>query len=188
MKSTKLIHIFTLLILAILLSSSSCEKLNPEPSEPEPPQLPAATTSGKQTFGCKINGEVFVPNGNFNYPGLPTAAYYTSTGLFGFNSKNLKDFDNWIYIHIYIYNDLYQEGYYFLDNSIANFSLEIYGEQLSGYKIDTTKPRQIQITRFDLDNTIISGEFEFTCVNNALQDTIKVTEGRFDLNDIIIQP
>jgi len=170
------------------VSSSSCEKLKPEPSEPEPPQLPAATTAGKQTFGCKLNGEIFVPNGNFNYPGLPTAAYYTSNGLFGFHSKNLKDFDNNLRIYMYIKNGLYQEGSYLLDNSIANFVIEINGDQFLGYKLDTTKSRQIQITRFDLDNTIISGEFEFTCVNDALQDTIKVTEGRFDLNDIIIQP
>ena len=90
MKSTKLIHICTLFTLVLILSSSSCEKFKPKPNEPEPPQLPAATTSGKQIFGCKINGEVFVPNGNYNYPGL-AAAYYPNNGARLVNSINLFD-------------------------------------------------------------------------------------------------
>ena len=68
-----------------------------------------------------------------------------------------------------INSGLYQEGTYLFDNVNTDICLKKHGESsITVYKLDTTKSHQINITRFDLDSTIISGEFEFTYVNDAL--------------------
>jgi hypothetical protein len=56
------------------------------------------------------------------------------------------------------------------------------------YYIDSTKLRQTEITRLDTLNVIVSGLFEFTCFNIELQDTFKITKGRFDLSGLSINP
>ena len=50
-------NILTILVsVAIILSlASSCKK------EKMPDALPPITTEGKGTFGCKINGEIWIP-------------------------------------------------------------------------------------------------------------------------------
>ncbi|MCF8239085.1 MAG: hypothetical protein K9I85_13065, partial [Saprospiraceae bacterium] len=44
---------FTTLLIALLSLASSCQKDNIEPK----PDLPPATMTGENTFGCYINGE-----------------------------------------------------------------------------------------------------------------------------------
>ncbi len=51
-------------LLLLLLTASQCKKHNDEP------QLPPITTTGAMTFGCKINGKVFVPRDGRGKPGL----------------------------------------------------------------------------------------------------------------------
>ncbi|MBY0478803.1 MAG: hypothetical protein K2Q24_14235 [Chitinophagaceae bacterium] len=46
-----------LLLLVSFFSFSKCNK------EPLPPQLPAETQTGANTFGCKLNGVVYTPRG-----------------------------------------------------------------------------------------------------------------------------
>jgi len=53
---------------------------------------------------------------------------------------------------------------------------------LNGIKTDTINSGTVEIIKFDTVNHIISGTFEFT-VYNAACDTIKITEGRFDVNE-----
>ena len=50
------------------------------------------------------------------------------------------------------------------------------------YDRDSTVYREgkLTITKFDLENQIISGTFEFTLTKPGC-DTIKVTQGRFDM-------
>jgi len=53
-----------LLLLAILISFAECKK------KTEEPELPPETTTGAMTFGCKVNGKVFVPKDGRGRPGL----------------------------------------------------------------------------------------------------------------------
>lgn len=52
-------------LFGLLLCLAQCKKKDPTP------QLPPETTTGAMTFGCKIDGRVFVPRN-----------YYTRTGLY----------------------------------------------------------------------------------------------------------
>ena len=53
----KLLKIAWLLAIAITLIFASCKKENED-------TLPPATQTGAGTFGCRINGKVYVPKGN----------------------------------------------------------------------------------------------------------------------------
>ena len=46
-------------LLSIALLLMQCKKDEPSPEE----QLPAATQTGANTFGCLINGQTWEPNG-----------------------------------------------------------------------------------------------------------------------------
>ena len=49
------------------------------------------------------------------------------------------------------------------------------------YSTTVNNPGTLTITRFDQDNFIISGTFEFTVVDNDGNE-INITNGRFDMN------
>ena len=59
-----------LLLFILSLFVTSCNK----PNVPEQAKLPDATTTGANTFGCNINGQVFYPrDGVGNFGGGPIA-------------------------------------------------------------------------------------------------------------------
>ena len=51
-------------------------------------------------------------------------------------------------------------------------------ENSNSYELDTTQVRRLTIEKFDVNERIVSGTFEFTLVNE--NDTLKITDGRFD--------
>src|SRR6266511_2638533 len=50
---------FTLLISFLLLTTSCWQ---PQPPKPQPEVLPPLTFEGKNTFGCLVNGKVWLPH------------------------------------------------------------------------------------------------------------------------------
>ena len=57
--------IIFLVIATLATSYRSCKK-----SSTTEDQLPPETTTGAMTFGCKVNGKVFVPKDGNGRPGL----------------------------------------------------------------------------------------------------------------------
>ena len=49
-----------LLLLLLPLALLGCKKDDPKPED----QLPPATRTGANTFGCLVNGQAWTPNGN----------------------------------------------------------------------------------------------------------------------------
>ena len=64
-----------------------------------------------------------------------------------------------------------------LNNSYARYSDILTS---CDYEVDTIQSGTMNILKFDTINFIISGTFEFT-IGTSVCDTIKITEGRFDL-------
>ena len=156
-------------------------------------QLPPITQTGANTFGCVINGEVLIPKDGIGVPLLrglevgiePNNNFYIS-------STNLMD-TNGLYIYIYI-NNLTSSGIYnielseglsinhFTPNYPHVFCSGNNNSQRSVYHSNTNSGT-ITITRFDPTNHIVSGTFELTAFNkNNPNETIEITEGRFDVN------
>ena len=145
--------------------------------------LPAATQTGAQTFGCLINGEPFVPpsfgsnrpNAFYQFvDGAYTLSIYGSSG--GGNemiSIGLGTIDNL---------EIIEQGqsYELIEREIPNYFVEVVSQP--NMLITTSysgKPGVLTITRFD--ESIISGTFEFTILDNDGNE-INITDGRFDLN------
>ncbi|MFD1553252.1 hypothetical protein DNU06_17485 [Putridiphycobacter roseus] len=100
----KKLRFYGLMVMCILMISAKCTKTPIKPNEPLTPleQLPEATQTGANTFGCLVDGEVYIPKGNFSYKAIEKQRYYEDNGTLRFNVLNLKDFDKWIYIFMYI--------------------------------------------------------------------------------------
>jgi hypothetical protein len=169
----------------------ACKKSTPSPT------LPPITEEGKNTFGCKVNGQVWVPylrcsdfaageaelgyiiNPINTYSSLPISIwlqagnYANGQTVFNFQQNySLSD-------HIYGPGNI-------IDSLIINFSTggwPIY----SNFQIYPTQntARFLQISKLDTINKIVSGIFAFTLysrtgVANTL-DSVVITDGRFDL-------
>ncbi|MEI7677035.1 MAG: hypothetical protein WCJ03_09665 [Bacteroidales bacterium] len=169
--------IFPYLFVLILSSCTSCD-------EPDPTVLPAEIQSGKNTFGCYINKELFVG------------------GFAGFMSP--KPFNAWYSVssnHVTIIvdgvlNSDFKRGACVVDLSTTfvrtNSALQI--ENANCYNTNGLYPYyvvknagEIYFTKLDTINKIVSGRFKFAAKSADWQqnlvdnDSIVITNGRFDL-------
>lgn len=152
-------------------------------------KLPTITQNGANTFGCLINGKAYTPKG---YRGnVPN--YYVLVDP-GFSDGDLS-------IRTYRIEDNLMISLSISSDSIKNtgiYTINDHGRTQSRFSKDaadlsrsycdifygSTHQRNgfLKITRYDLQNGIIAGEFEISMVNRdcGYGDTIKITEGRFD--------
>tara|TARA_B110000008_G_scaffold215788_1_gene215201 strand:+ start:65 stop:400 length:336 start_codon:yes stop_codon:yes gene_type:complete len=105
------IKIFQLFIfIAVMTSCSNADDSN---SQNPIDQLPAATQTGANTFGCLLDGEAFIPNGGINpldcvYQFVNGSYFFSLQGnkrdsqnnleLIGLSTNNLQIFENQTYI------------------------------------------------------------------------------------------
>jgi hypothetical protein len=176
----KLIRPPLYLALALLTQCSRCKDQDPTPEQ----QLPPATQTGANTFGCLVNGKPYLPagnNGTSNY-----AVLYDP----GFNGGNLD---------IRTYNKAgeknqrlllggeginqvrtYPLGYAFATGiSFEDITRSPLCSLHSSRDNDTYCKGTLTITRLDLQAGIISGTFEATLARPGC-DTVRITQGRFD--------
>ena len=172
-KMKKLILIFT--ISGLLYGCSTKD----EPIAQTPlSQLPAATQTGANTFGCLLDGQVFKPDlGNNNFQ----CYYQFINGEYFFYIRGSKRI-NAIYSSVYIVskNKQIAQGQEYDLKEEVNFG--VFGALSIGLplyitsKINTGK---LKITKLDEINQIVSGTFFFDVVNNqGVKHEIR--DGRFD--------
>lgn len=185
----KILIIFLLAVFTSF-SESSCHKS--KPSNPLD-QLPPATQTGANTFGCLINGQVFIPKGSvFSGPNLWCAYQYLQdnydTGYFFQLSAGDKSNSSNI-TGVGIYTDSLQIAENRMYSLVANrvrgraYGLhDIYTFQGSQILYTSFElPGELRITKFDSANQVVCGTFWFNVVN-TVGDTIKITDGRFDMH------
>ncbi|MBN8682018.1 MAG: hypothetical protein J0L99_05180 [Chitinophagales bacterium] len=176
----------TLLFILFLaaLSFSACEKEKTPPTELE--KLPAATQEGKNTFGCLVDGKAWTPKwGGLLKPAL-TPHYNNILGSFGIVAVRYdgSEIENVL--------NLSGEGLSILETGNYSLSFEETSFSLKSETCSTPGPVKngrilinqngtIQITRLDVSTGIISGTFEFDAVSETCQDTVRITDGRFDI-------
>jgi hypothetical protein len=172
------------LILIILLLALSCNNDDDNSQSNPVNQLPPATNTGAQTFGCLINGEVFIPPTFGN--NSPSAFYQFVDGAYtlGISARTgggteLKS------INIGCLDmPLIEE----IDYTLLEFETENYFAEYrigAGFVLEGSSsianPGILTITNFDQENFIISGTFEFVVLDNDGNE-INITNGRFDMN------
>ena len=154
-----------LLLLAlsfVLCTSMKCKKDKTEPV----PVLPAETQTGARTFGCLIDGEIYLPTGKSLVPAISTSIQFDGLNL---NTNRGNE-----YINFSIPN-MTEVGDYLL---IANTNNARY---ILGNKTYSCTKGILTITRYDKTNKIISGRFSFVGKDNTSSKTINVTDGCFDV-------
>lgn len=175
-QTLKIMFNLSLFVLS-LLSTVSCNNDDDNNSDNLIDQLPPATKTGENTFGCLINGVPFSITSSSQigavYQGglLQLSATFEEGSIDETVAFNLIDplSENQAYAFD---NNSYRAGYSLLSN--GNVCI---------YDFDDTIDGSIIFTRIDTENFIISGTFEFTTVTNTCE-TINITNGRFDLQYI----
>jgi hypothetical protein len=149
-----------------------------EPPEPQT-ELPEITQTGKNTFGCLINNEIYVPEirrmlsfqiaVSLNFPDYPDYFLSIDTRRVVNEDDNILDAE----VRFNISN-VKQVGKYSID-----FGTVLYNANY--YHTDSINNGVVIITRIDTINKIISGTFNFIAENEYSNGKTYITDGRFDL-------
>ena len=162
--STSFYKITAVLLMLIVVAHSCVE---PE----EPTELPPETQTGENTFGCYVNGELFVAVPHFRWGTAPPylyAEYTNSNGSLAIGASNTNEFFRF-------FLNPEENMYLRMRITYSNSNDIAYQARDIGY---------IFLTKFDLENRIVSGTFEYEVIDG--KDTIAiVTEGRFDIKLVI---
>jgi len=176
MKILKIIFVF------FLLMNTNCKK-DDDDTKTALEQLPQATQTGAQTFGCLIDGKPFIPD-SFG-SGRPSAFYQFVGGSYtlGISATKKSNQSQTVLISALDVEKIIENNYLLISYQSGNLS----GRYLLSGGIDlsvsTTDKNSgtLTITNFDEEKFIISGIFEFAVLDTDGKE-IKITDGRFDLN------
>jgi hypothetical protein len=141
------------------------------------PQLPPITMEGKNTFGCLVNGKVWLPGGRNSTP----SADFSSVKCLNFNATT----DDSGFLFSIRNAPIITTTFDLTDTSKV---WAIYDRKVNGtfctYESYHVRSGTLVITKFDKVSSILSGTFQFKTFNFACGDTVKIAEGRFDIGDI----
>ena len=186
-------RLFVLLLLLPLLMSceDAADKLFPRA---QPVQLPAETQTGANTFGCRVNGQVWEANNTSTLVGnvLTPNAYYRhgQLRLDAFRRLQVAGPVTNLY---FTAAHVMAPGEYALGPSLPESSSSAKLETTSGlveYLTDARHPGTLIVTHLDTTGAhpFISGRFELraaprqgTGLPSDFPAELLVTEGRFDI-------
>ena len=160
---------------------------------PAPNKLPDATQTGANTFGCMLNGNLWVaqgsrsgfnpgqrPNPNINYDATYNGGALDVSGSIILDDETQSNMvitgSNIGSIGTYSLNKA-KSGIHFEHTNFVN-SLVYYND---GYEGDMFSGGELTITKLDKVNKIISGTFYITIEKPKLGKKIVITDGRFDI-------
>ena len=163
-------------------------------------RLPPETQTGENTFGCLIDGKLFYPRDGYRGLGGSGARAIRFIGSTPplYNELDVNNFRdgrpiNFFTLHIHNLRES-GEGFYDLKQSNFNngpFSLpqthlyiRAFHEPSGGFKWygSTENSGKLIITRYDFENRIVSGIFSGILKEHNGEETVTITDGRFDIN------
>ena len=174
-----------LVVLASTLLTASCQKTETVLIELQ--KLPPITQTGANTFGCLVDGVAWLPNGSKPQTGGPNIQVYVDPtfqgGRFAITGHQYKNFQSQVSFGA---TNCTNAGYFDLSLPINTLSYNRFLNNLntcefSSFDAGTYRRGFFNISRYDLTNGIFSGTFEFTIKSQGCGDTIRITNGRFDV-------
>ena len=178
-----------LVCLVLVLSAAKCQKDNDPPED----KLPPATQTGENTFGCKIDGEVWEARLPLPFSLAGPSRLSGGPGVDGAFSvsarRRTKDEEPNEFVSFFIKEGVYEEKEYIIGSSEGvgghRFEFNENDSSKCSWATDLTHTGKLTITRYDMEEGIFSGEFYFTAKLNSsvgdCKEIIEVTEGRFDI-------
>jgi hypothetical protein len=158
----------------------------------QPDPLPEATQGGKQTFGCRVNGKAFVPDGGTGWNATKPIVLY--------NSDRRADDGSIVrilYIEatsrtgesiVVVITEPYETGIRLINKTFTPLSWSpipgnqaLYSGAGGSFVTGPNHPGLITLTRADTVARILSGTFEFKAMNPKTGEVVEVTDGRFDV-------
>ncbi|UOQ51379.1 hypothetical protein [Hymenobacter cellulosivorans] len=174
------------LVLA-LLAGSGCKKVE----DIVKPKLPEATQEGKGTFGCMVDGTLWLPFVQHTLDSKLEADYaFTGGGIFHLRAEQEPEGKPYQYIHLSVLN---QPGIPLkLGTYTAATGFEARLEAGNEFVTTPAGPATLTITKVEphtekmptggeVRYTIVAGTFEFEATHAASGQKAKLTEGRFDV-------
>ncbi len=162
----------------------SCKKKSENPID----DLPPVTTTGANTFGCLVNGELFIPKVKSGPLGALRANYdvYNSRPFLSISARNNQNpGSNDILLFINASSIKQGDNYSLTKRNQDNeksYAVYNYRGPKESYGTDYNTNDQvtgnIKITYFD--KGVVSGTFWFNAVSDA-GEKVEIREGRFDI-------
>jgi hypothetical protein len=195
-------HILRIWLYAVLcISFWTCKSSNsPTPLE----QLPPATQTGANTFGCLIDGQAWIPNGtsgfipspaiNGGYLGQSTFTPPDPQGRDKYNIQFRTYKKDGLSMQIYV-EKVEKTGRYELNFDTETSPNLVYPKSYGYYSIRNATPatsssyvttsQVIGYVNFTVADTVmgkLAGTFEFDAIDKNSGKIIKITNGRFDID------
>jgi hypothetical protein len=181
--------ILYMLLFVLISTFANCKKT--ETPLTELGKLPPITQTGANTFGCLVDGVAWLPNGRKSdgWLGEPNIEVYINLNLnyrtFGIHAGKYNGINSMISFGT---SKILQIGEYKFD--FANIDNEVFfdynkntwGGSIVEYSIpyESLTYRKGKFVISKLDN-IVSGTFEIELCKPNSTDTIRITNGRFDV-------
>ena len=181
-----------LLALALLLTQCSKKSPDPAPTPTDPvATLPLETQTGAGTFGCLVNGKAF----KAPYATSARGDWQSTTRLAIGSNTNLdgQPIEKEITLNLILNGSLQNAQTFSLISAATPYPFftpninQFMGRATSTdnsfciYSGNYIKTGQVLLTKFDGVARIASGRFAFTLYEPGGCDTLKVTNGRFDV-------
>lgn len=176
------------MFLCAAIALSSCKKKQEEIPKTELEKLPPATQVGANTFGALVNGQAFMPYSKALFASTYQCNYIFTNGGYYFTVGASND-NNYEYLtnimlgttklpiaegQIFKFNNYNEDG-----KAFGTYSI-IYSVTTNEYKTNNIVNGQLYISKLDQTKQIVSGTFFYKAIN-IKGDTVKVTDGRFDM-------
>lgn len=144
-------------------------------------KLPPLTMEGKNTFGCLVNGEAFVPRISTDVVGIFQGGFLQI-------GASVETIDRDQNIKMILDMSPILPGIYSMetaDTSLAKADFDDTTDKnnICRYEFSDLVSGTLEIVFFRQDPDVVAGTFEFTTVTEGC-DTIRVTDGRFDIDFI----
>lgn len=179
-------NLLILLFAFMILAGLQCPN-NSDPPIPSAPELtlPAITTKGLNTVGCKIDGKVWVPYSNTSVPFLYAGVARNNNWTFEFGAEQRERADFTLNMFEIYIKPLNKDTLFILTNdrkgNIAYYR-PIDTMRATTYRTDQSLNNgYVRIIRFDSVQQIIAGTFQFTAIDSVTNIKHEITDGRFDL-------
>ncbi len=165
----------------LLIISISCKKKIED--------LPPATQTGANTFGAKVNGNFWIPQGFGPFPASNLLEARRVFPNFYINARNFVSSPNETEFEFFL-KDVTGPGTYQLNTTLSSRSTAAsYGfyvkrnfSPINEWLTSATHTGSVNISLLDTTNRIIAGTFQFTAADIfGTASPITVSEGRFDM-------
>jgi hypothetical protein len=185
-------HILRIWLYAVLcISFWTCKSSNsPTPLE----QLPPATQTGANTFGCLIDGQAWIPNGTGGFMPSPAinGGYLGDSPKYGVNIWTYQRDGKLLEVYV---EKVEKTGRYELNFDTETSPNLVYPKSYGYYSIRNATPatsssyvttsQVVGYVNFTVADTVmgkLAGTFEFDAIDKNSGKIIKITNGRFDIN------